>query len=285
MRIPVHPDDLIRNRGFKSLAKQLRKLLHGPTRVALSFAEGILAKGFGYESFYDLEQTAKQGSPAQATMTESEAKSAILTAITAALQLGDTIANPHELKKLVDSFALASLVAFKQPSVVPVDPKQLYLEVVQRLRKAANLYGTSRERALFVCMQAGMRSTEIRSARWIGNQAVFQEVKVRGDEYKPLPESCQDVIARHARDSKLSEGDLLFHSHKDRKRPIPPTTLSKMLTALARKAGVKPEHVTATQIRHSVIKNDIAELTGHRSRTTTLDYIAKDGDEINPTLH
>ncbi|ANY89628.1 hypothetical protein PPUN12996_48940 [Pseudomonas putida] len=62
--------------------------------------------------------------------------------------------------------------------------------------------------------------------RWVGNQAVFQEQKTRHDESIPLPESCQGVIAKYARASKLSEGDLLFHSHKDRKRPMPPTALS-----------------------------------------------------------
>lgn len=285
MRIPVHPDDLIRNRGFKSLAKQLRKLLHGPTRVSLSFAENILANGFGYESFHDLEQTAKQGSSAQATMTESEAKSAIFTAISAALQLGDTSANSHELRQLVDSFALASLVAFTQPSVVPVGPRLLSLEVVQALGKVASLSGTPREQALFRCMQAGVCASEFRSARWVGNQAVFQELKTRRDEYIPLPESCQEAVAKYARASNLSEGDLLFHSHGDRKRPMPPTTLTRMLTTLADKADLKLERVMATQIRNTVIKNGIAELTGHRSPTPTLDYVAKNGDEIKPTLH
>lgn len=81
----------------------------------MSFAEGILAKDFGNESFDDVEQKAKQDSPAQATMTQSEAKSAIFTAISAALQLGDTSANQQDLRQLVDSFALASLVAFTRP--------------------------------------------------------------------------------------------------------------------------------------------------------------------------
>jgi len=285
MRIPVHPDDLIRNRGFKSLAKQLRKLLHGPSRVSLSFAEEILAKGFGYESFYDLEQTVRQGSPVQATITENEAKTAIFTAISAALQLGDTTANQLELRQLVDSFALASLVAFKQSSIVPVGPRLLSLEVVQALGKVASLSGTPMEQALFMCMLASVRPSELRSVRWVGNQAVFQEVKTRRNEYIPLPESCRDVIARHTRDSKLSEGDLLFHSHKDRKLPMSPTTLSRMLIALAHKADIKLERVTATQIRHTVLKSGIAKLTGHGSCTTSWDYIAKDGDEIKPTLH
>ncbi|WP_286776464.1 MULTISPECIES: tyrosine-type recombinase/integrase [unclassified Pseudomonas] len=285
MRIPVHPDDLIRNRGFKSLAKQLRKLLHGPSRVSLSLAEYILAKGFGYESFFDLEQTAKQGSSAQATMTESEAKSAIFTAITAALQLGDITANPHELRQLVDSFALASLVAFKQPSVVPVGPRLLSLEVVQALGKVASLSGTPREQALFMCILAGVRPLEFRSVRWVCNQAVFQKSKTRIDEYIPLPDSCQDVVANYARACKLSDGDQVFHSHKYRKRPMSPTTLTKVLTTLTHKADVKLERVTATQIRHTAIKNGIAELTGHRSCTTTLDYMAKGEGEIKPTLH
>lgn len=284
MRIPVHPDDLIRNRGFKRLAKQLRKVLRGPSRISLSLAEDILAKGFGYESFYDLEQTAKHGSPAQVTLTERDAKSAIFTAITAALQHGDITADQHELRQLVNSFALASLVAFKNISVVPVGPKLLSLEVVQAMRSVVNLSETPRQQALFVCMLAGLRALEVTSVRWVGNKAVFQQHKARPDEYIPLPEGCQDVISRYARASKLCEGDLLFHSHKDRKRAISPTLMTRMLTVLADKTGIKHQRVTATQIRHTVL-NDIAELTGHRSRATSLDYIAKDADEINPTLH
>lgn len=285
MRIPVHPDDLIRNRGFKSLAKQLRKLLRGPSRVSLSFAENILAKGFGYESFYDLEQTTKTGSPAEVTMTESEAKSAIFTAITAALQLGDTTANQQELRQLVDSFALASLVAFKQPNVVPVGPRVLSLEIVQALGEVVNFSGALREQALFACMQAGLRASEFKSARWIGNRGVCREPKTRRDGYIPLPESCQDVIARYARASKLSEGDLLFHSHGDPERPTSPTTLIRKLNALARKANIELGVGTATQIRHTVIMNGIAAWTGHHSRTTSADYLEPDRVGVKPTHH
>ncbi|WP_343596562.1 hypothetical protein [Pseudomonas sp.] len=277
MRIPVHPDDLIRNRGFKSLAKQLRKLLHGPSRVSLSFAKDILAKGFGYESFYDLEQTAKEGSPAQATMTENEAKSAIFNAITSHLVLGNTTAKQDQLRQLLDSFALASLVAFKQPCVVSIGPRLLSLEIVQTLRKVANLSGTPREQALLACIQAGLRSSEFKTLRWVGNQAVFQKLKTRGDEFIPLPESCQDAIAGYARASKISEGDLIFHSHGDKKCPMPPTTLTRMLTVLAHKADMKLQPVTVSQIRQTMIMNGIAEMTGHRSCTTTSDYISKEG--------
>lgn len=74
MRIPVHPEDLIRNRGFKSLAKQLRKSLQGPSTISLALAEDILAKGFGYESYYDLEQTTKAGIRENFSWTENDAR-------------------------------------------------------------------------------------------------------------------------------------------------------------------------------------------------------------------
>ncbi|MBH3360210.1 tyrosine-type recombinase/integrase [Pseudomonas guariconensis] len=136
-----------------------------------------------------------------------------------------------------------------------------------------------------MCILAGLRPSEFRSARWVGNQAVFQEFKTRRDDYIPLPESCQDAVAKYARASNLSEGDLLFHSHGDRNRPMPATTLTRMLTTLADKAAIKLEGVTANQIRRTVLKDGIAELTGHRSRTTASGYMAKDGGEIKPTLH
>ncbi|MBB3273826.1 hypothetical protein FHW75_005039 [Pseudomonas sp. OG7] len=43
MQIPVLPGDLISNRGFKSMAKQLRKSLRGPARISLAFAQDLLA--------------------------------------------------------------------------------------------------------------------------------------------------------------------------------------------------------------------------------------------------
>lgn len=89
MRIPVHPNDLISNRGFKSMAKQLLKHLHGPSRISLAFAQDLLAKGCGYQNFHDLEQTAKAGTSASPSMGHSTARQVILSGIQAALVHSD----------------------------------------------------------------------------------------------------------------------------------------------------------------------------------------------------
>ena len=267
MRIPVYPDDLLRNRGFKSLAKQLRKLLRGPSRIPLAFAEDILAKGFGYQSYHDLEQTAKTCSPAELTVTQKIAKRAIFSGMKSALQTGEVIVDEHELIRLVGSFALASLVAFKRSREIPSPGKQgLTADHVQALGRAVRSSGNLRDKALFACMQAGVRSMEYRSAIWIGQfGACLLNKSQRSNgythEYSPLPKSCQGAIAKYVKASRLSEGDLLFPSAKDPKLPMSAPTLTKLLFTWARKANIKAGPLTA----HGIRKNtDTYESRMHR---------------------
>lgn len=56
MRIPVYPQDLAHNRGFKSLAKRFWRQWCNSNSISLELAQEILAKGFGYRDFYDLRQ-------------------------------------------------------------------------------------------------------------------------------------------------------------------------------------------------------------------------------------
>ena len=81
MRVPVYPDDLIRNRGFKSLSKQLQERWYGSTPISLADAQKALALGLGYQSFHDLSETAKAW-PADAPVPlEADVRQAIRSAI------------------------------------------------------------------------------------------------------------------------------------------------------------------------------------------------------------
>lgn len=59
MRVPVYPNDLIRNHCFKSLAKQLQQQWCGPIPISLADAHKALARGLGHQNFYDLNEASK----------------------------------------------------------------------------------------------------------------------------------------------------------------------------------------------------------------------------------
>ena len=86
MRVPVYPDDLIRNRGFKSLSKQLQQHWCGPAPISLADAQKALAQGLGYLSFHDLSETSKVCPPDEPVPHEADVRKAIGSAIKATLQ-------------------------------------------------------------------------------------------------------------------------------------------------------------------------------------------------------
>lgn len=108
MRVPVYPDDLIRNRGFKSLAKQLQDQWYGSASISLAGAQKALAHGLGYKSFYDLSKTSKVCQPGEPVPPEADIRQAIGSAIKATLQPGDEL----NLERLVNDLPLTNLVAF-----------------------------------------------------------------------------------------------------------------------------------------------------------------------------
>jgi hypothetical protein len=262
MRIPVYPDDLIRNRGFKSLAKQLHQLLHGPSRIPLTFAYEILAKGFGYASYYDLQQTAKACQQTELTVNAWEAKRAIVAGIQAALQNGKTTASEQELKRLVDSFTLESLVAFKRSRYVSMPGKpELTANDVRALERVVRSSGKLRDQALFACMQTGMRATEYLPAIYFNQFGAYLPNKAGCNaEYSSMPKSCQGSIAIYAAAEKLSEGDLLFPSAKHPMQPMSVIELKKLLAAWGREANIRAEALTAFGIRKFSIKGHLGIL-------------------------
>lgn len=115
MRVPVYPQDLIRNRGFKSLSKQLQQQWCGPTPISLADAQKVLAQGLGYQSFHDLSETSKVCQPGEPVPPEADVRQAIRSAIQATLQPGDEL----NLERVVNDLSLKKLVAFKRVQVSP----------------------------------------------------------------------------------------------------------------------------------------------------------------------
>lgn len=269
------------------MAKQLRKLLHGPSRVPLAFAEDILAKGFGYQNYYDLGQTAKTSPPAEPTATQSAARLAIFSGIKAALLLGEVTANEQELKHLIGSFALVSLVAFKCSRDLPLpgaaEPTKEDVQALERVIKAS---GSLRDQALFACMRAGVRPKEYLSAIYINQLGACLLGKTirnadHGFEYSPMPQSCQGAVTKYAKAKKHSGGDLLFPSPKDPKLPMTAPELAKLLFTWAREANIEAGKLTANGIRKTTDvyqqhwMRRLGYQMGHRSPNSTLAYVAE----------
>lgn len=279
MRIPVHPDDLISNRGFKSMAKQLRKVLNGPSRIPLAFAQDLLAKGFGYENYHDLEQTAKAGTSTSPAMKHSTARQVIFSGIQAALAHGDESVSEGELHGLIGSLPLDSLVALRRTRMLPSSTRQKLTKAnVEAIGQVVNASGSLRDKALFACMQAGVRALEYRSAIYLNRVGAYPRFKTMVG-HAPFPDSCQDEIKKYARAEKLSEGGLMFPSAKDSKLPMSAWELTKLLATWARSAGIEDGVVTAHGIRETTMAYEVemlarlSESMGHYSTRSSLDYI------------
>lgn len=112
MRVPIYPLDLAHNRGFKSLAKMLRRQWCGPHPISLELAQEILAKGFGYRDFHDLRQESKSWTSGTPSPQLTDIRCGILTAVKAAMSPQDLLAaDQTELERLVASLPLTVLMA------------------------------------------------------------------------------------------------------------------------------------------------------------------------------
>lgn len=85
MRVPVHPNDLLRNTGLKKIAKELQKQWCGPSPLAYTPALNLLAKCLGYKSYEDLETVSKAQQPTEIVPSQLEVKQALMLAIKAAM--------------------------------------------------------------------------------------------------------------------------------------------------------------------------------------------------------
>lgn len=257
MRIPVYPDDLISNRGFKSLAKQLRNLLHGPSRVQLAFAQSLLARGLGYQDYHDLEQCAKSGSPESLMATPDTAKLAILSSIQAALEASEVTTDEQQLRHFVGSSAFSYLMAFKRNrrGRLPLPTRGVPTsEDLQALERAINASVSLRDQALFSCMRAGVRPIEYLSAICHNGGGAYRVYKTwrcagRNFSYVALPATIHGSVARYLQAEKLSEGDWLFPSARSPEHPMSSSELARLLSKWSRDAGIIDRAVTPGGIR------------------------------------
>ncbi|MDY1047603.1 hypothetical protein SOM55_12440 [Pseudomonas coleopterorum] len=291
MRVPVYPDDLIRNRGFKSLSKQLQERWYGSTPISLAEAQKALARGLGYQSFHDLSEASKVCPPDAPVPLEADVRQAIRSAIgTTLLPETSLPLDQQKLERLVNDLSLKKLVAFKRVQVSQ-DPGHSLLsklvrkaqpglskEHVQTLEKILAESGSLRDRALFACMLGALRQNEFLSARMQHGAAVYG-VKIRDTKkvLDAIPDRHRSVFEQYIKTSKLLDGEYLFRAANGSGRSLSPDALRKICVSWARKADVDESLVTPHSVRKTTydyadLMRQMSERMGHHSVNTSLVY-------------
>ncbi|MNB80328.1 hypothetical protein D3C76_161340 [compost metagenome] len=294
MRVPVYPQDLIRNHGFKSLAKQLLQHWRCPTPISLADAQRALAQGLGYKSFYDLNEASKVCHPDEPVPPEADVKQAISSAIKATLQPEALLSvDQRELEQLVTDLPLTNLVAFKRVQVSPDADQstsakrisgarpELTEEQLQIVEKILQDSGSLRDQALFACMLGALRKTEFLSARMRGGAAVYgvKIFDININVHDAIPPNHRSTFVQYIKASKLSEGDYLFRAANDRKRSLSPAALRRICVSWARKANIDvslltPHGIRKTTYKYADLMRVMGEKMGHRPLNSTLAYVA-----------
>ncbi|WP_024693007.1 tyrosine-type recombinase/integrase [Pseudomonas syringae] len=289
MRVPVYPDDLIRNRGFKSLSKQLQEQWYGSTPISLAVAQKALARGLGYEGIHDLSETSKVCPPDAPVPPEADVRQAIGSSIKATLQSEASLSvDQQKLERLVNDLSLKKLVAFKHVQVSPGAshsllselvrgaPPGLSKEHVQTLEKILAESGSLRDRALFACMLGALRQNEFLSARMRHGDAVYG-VKIRETKnvLDAIPDMHRSMFEQYVKTSKLSDGEYLFRAANAPGRPLSPYALRKICVSWARKADIDTSLLTPHSIRRTTgnyadFMRQISDSMGHHSANTSL---------------
>lgn len=291
MRVPVYPQDLIRNRGFKSLAKQLQQHWRGPAPISLADAQKALAQGLGYLSFHDLSKTSKVCPPDAPVPPEADVRQAIGSSIKATLQSEASLSvDQLKLEQLVNDLSLKKLVAFKRVQVSPGASHGLLSELVrgaqpglskkhvQTLEKILAESGSLRDRALFACMLGALRQNEFLSARMRHGDAVYC-VKIRETKnvLDAIPDRHRSMFEQYIKTSKLSDGEYLFRAANAPGRPLSPYALRKICVSWARKADIDaglltPHAIRKTTYNYADFIRQISDSMGHHSANTSLAY-------------
>lgn len=291
MRVPIYPDDLIRNRGFKSLAKQLQQHWCGPAPISLADAQKALAQGLGYLSFHDLSETSKVCQPCESVPPEADVRQAIGSAIKATLQAETSPpVDRQKLERLVNDLSLKKLVAFKRvqvshaaghgllPKLVIQTQQGLIKEHVQTLEKILAESGDLRDRALFACMLGGLRANEFLSARMQQGAAVYS-VKSRDTKHvlDAIPDRYRSILKEYIKVSRLSDGDYLFRAGNASGRPLSVITLRKICFSWTRKGNIDASLLTPYGIRKTTdsyadFLREMGVRMGHHSVNTSMAY-------------
>lgn len=294
MRVPVYPKDLIRNRGFKSLAKQLQKQWRGATPISLADAQQALAQGLGYQNFHDLGKASKVCPPNEPVPLEADVRQAICSAIKAAQQPEARLPTDQlDLERLVNDLPLTNLVAFNRVQISPDAGQRTLLKLasgaqlgltkdhIQTLEKILAESGSLRDRALFACMLGTLRKSEFLSAKMRGGAAVYGVKTVDTDinVQEAIPPSHRSTFKQYVKTSKLSEGDYLFHAANAPGRPLSSDALRRICISWGRKADIDeglltPHGIRKTTDRYEALMRVMGEKMGHHPLNSTLAYVA-----------
>ncbi|POF88364.1 tyrosine-type recombinase/integrase [Pseudomonas putida] len=292
MRVPVHPNDLLRNTGLKKIAKELQKQWCGPSPLAYTPALNLLAKGLGYKSYEDLETASKEQQPTEIVPSPPEVKQALLLAIKAAMTPSEWFASDQAaITQIVESLRFGALSAFKVPTSIFQPPRHgepssgsgkrvlrkrmaksaqqlssqlLTDEELESLSRAIMTAESLRDQALMSCMMAGLRTGEYLRARprdFSGNHQgmlfVFRDLK---KSRVTLPHKYWTPIRRFITTANLAENALLFQSKRSPDISISPLALRKLCETWAVKAGIDPAKVSPLTIRMSVRWNAVMQI-------------------------
>lgn len=125
MRVPVYPQDLAHNRGFKSLAKRFWRQWCVSKSISLELAQEILANGFGYRDFYDLRQESIWWPNDAPIPLEADIRYGIVSAAKAVIKPEESLsADQVELERVVAALPLTVLRALKYQRAVQLESSQ-----------------------------------------------------------------------------------------------------------------------------------------------------------------
>ncbi|WP_324741400.1 tyrosine-type recombinase/integrase [Pseudomonas veronii] len=304
MRVPVYPQDLAHNRGFKTLAKKLSKNWCCPNGISIEVAQEILSKGLGYRDFFDLRQEAASWASGALCPPEVDVKRGILSAAEAALKPGNRDSTGRAtLEQVMEALPLSILTAFKAQQhvqVVPVDSTHMREKLVghlasqgrlltadqlQRITSTVTNSGNLRDGALLDCFMSGWRASETLNAkvghcsrriRASSRLAYFDDDSARLFMYS-------DALKQHVRAAKLADSTFLFSSKSNPESPMSTGMLSYICADWADKAYLDRSLVTPSIIRYSAINEQqmkearLEDLMGHKSPNHSQAYLKVDG--------
>lgn len=296
MRLPVHPNDLLRKTGLKKIAKKLQKQWCGSSPLAYTSALEILAQGLGYKDYKDLAASTIEQMPAGTFPSQAAVRQALMLAIKAAMTPNDWFASDQAaLAQMIDSLHLNALSAFNVPKKVYQPPRhgeqstgstmsalraqmaksapnpssQLSEEELESLSRAIETTESLRDQALMSCMMAGLRTAEYLSAR---------PSDFSGDDERTLfvfrgPEKARVIllqkywapVSRFIASANLAGDAPLFQSKRSPHISMSPFALKKICETWARVAGIDPAKVSPLTIRFSVKWNAAMRMAAGRS--------------------
>ncbi|AUA33475.1 hypothetical protein CWR53_13175 [Pseudomonas sp. SGAir0191] len=284
MRVPVHPNDLLRNTGLKKIAKDLQKQWCGSSPLAYTSALELLAKGLGYKDYQDLAASATEQMPADTFPSQSAVQQALMLAIKTAMTPSDWFASDQAaMTQIVESLRFRALSAFKVPLSVFQPPRHgepsigsdmpvlrdrmaksaqqlssqlLTDEELEALSRVITATESLRDQALMSCIMAGLRMAEYRSARPCDfseddERALYVSRGVKKAR-AIFPEQYWAPVRQYIISANLAENALLFQSKRIPDISMSPLTLKQLCEAWAHEAGIDPARVSPLTIRMSV---------------------------------